>query len=69
MKPTFIGFGPTTAHAVIFWKKDDDIVGKTVCYCDQDVQDMFDKFVTPGSLYNSFDGYKITYLKTDEGVA
>lgn len=69
MKPTFIGFGPTTAKAVIFWKKDDDIVGKTICYCDQDIHDMFDKFVTPGSLYNIFDGYEITYINADEGVA
>lgn len=69
MKPTFLGFGPTTAYAVIFWIKEVDIVAKTVCYCDQDVCDMFDKFVTPGSLYNGFDGYEITYLNTKEGVA
>lgn len=69
MKPTFIGFGPTTAKAVIFWKKDDDIIAKSVCYSDQDIHDMFGKFITPGSLYNSFDGYEITYLNAEEGIA
>lgn len=66
MKPTFIGFEPTEAHSVIFWHKDDDIVSKTVCYKEQDVFDMLDKYNTPGSLYNSFDGYSITRLNVEE---
>lgn len=69
MKPTFIGFGPTKAHAVIFWIKDCDINHKTKCFDQQDIQDMLDKYNTPGSLYSSFDGYEITYLKANEGVA
>lgn len=66
MKPIFIGFGPTEAHSVIFWHKDDDIVSKTVCYTEQDVFDMLDKYNTSGSLYNSFDGYSITRIKVEE---
>ncbi|AMW99330.1 hypothetical protein [Rummeliibacillus stabekisii] len=68
MKPTFIGFGPTTAKAVIFWLKEDDIVSKTVCYSEQDLQDMLDKHSTLGSLYNSFD-YEVEYINAHEGVA
>nr|DAM00137.1 MAG TPA: hypothetical protein [Caudoviricetes sp.] len=69
MKPTFIGFGPLTAKAFIFWKKDDDFIGKTVCYNDQDIQDMLDKFNTPGGLYGDFNGYEIEYLKSSEVAA
>lgn len=69
MTPTFIGFGPTKAYAVIFWKKNDDLIAKTVCYNEQDVSEMFGKFVTPGSLYNDFDGYEITYIKNSEVAA
>ena len=62
MKPTLIGYGPTNAYAVIFWIKDHDAVSYTSCFNEQDVQDMFEKFATPGGLYNSFDGYEIEYL-------
>lgn len=69
MKPTFIGFGPTTAKAVIFWLKDGDIVSKTVCYNEQDLQDMFEKHSAPGSLYSTFENYEVHFIKKGEVVA
>ncbi|WP_150284331.1 hypothetical protein [Rummeliibacillus sp. TYF-LIM-RU47] len=61
MTPTFIGFNQIP-YALIFWLNEDcDMVNKTVCYDEQDVQDMLAKHKAPVGLYSEYSDYILEY--------
>lgn len=61
MNPTFIGFNQPP-HAIIFWlNEESEMASKTVCYNEQDVQDMLAKHNAPAGLYSEYSDYILEY--------
>jgi hypothetical protein len=69
VKPAYMGFDGQTPYSVIGWFVDGVIKRKTVCYEEEEQQDVLTMYHNKVGLYGKCDGYTVQYSNVEERVA
>ena len=63
-----IGYNGPQPLAIIFWRKGDEHVSKTICYDESEVIHMYERHNTPGDMYNELIA-SIHYIPSEKAIA
>ncbi|KOO48849.1 hypothetical protein [Viridibacillus arvi] len=65
VKPSYIGIDGQTPYNVIAWFVDGVIKRKTVCYEEEEQQDVLTMYHNKVGLYGKCDGYAVQYSNVE----